>query len=160
MKTTPREAAMALATQAEQLPKLRDKLLDLVNQINLALNEGRNRKAQTQKTRSPFMGTGEGLTTRGTPRKRKGHKPGQPQPKPILLDTIPLNAREIPGVHTGFVWCQGLGMVSTMGKQPRLLRLPGSTKCYGLKNRKGDRLFLGLPKLEELLGFKPEMQSA
>jgi hypothetical protein len=149
---------MDLAIQAEQLPKLRDKLLDMVNQINMVLNEGRNRKAPRAQA-----GTAD-LTTRGTPRKRragkrKGHPAGQPQPKPLILEAVPQNAQELQGISTKFVWSQGMGMISLCGKQPRLLRLPDSTKCYGLKDRKGNRSFLGMVKLEQLLGYKPEMSA-
>ena len=41
MKHDIRKAAMALATQAESLPKLRDKLLGIVDEINHVLNDGR-----------------------------------------------------------------------------------------------------------------------
>jgi len=143
---------MGLAIQAEQLPKLRDKLLAIVGEINLVLNDGktRGRNGPRKAKASPD------LTTRGTPRIRKAPtlkkaRRSFKQPDPILLDELPDDAVRIPTIAAGFRWSPSRGMVSLLGKQPRLLRLPSSTKCYGLKGRNGERVFLSQGKLKELL---------
>jgi hypothetical protein len=152
MKLSPREVAMGLATQAELLPKLRDNLLEIVNQINMALNESRNPKAP----RSPFMGTGKtskadagrmgGLKAQAKRRKKI-------QPKAKFLDELPVGALNVQGIHHSYFFAPGVGMLSLVKDgRVRLLITPGQKSSWTVKDLKGERLFIGRAKLQERVG--------
>lgn len=142
MKLSPREVAMGLATQAESLPKLRDKLLGIVNEINLVLNEGRNK-------RSAFMGTGKEVTRKtAVTRKKK-------QPKAKFLDRMPDNAVSVKGLHSDYRFSPGLGLLSTVKEgRIRLLRVPHKKSSWCVKDPKGNRLFIGRDSLQVRVGME------
>ena len=148
MKLSPREVAMGLATQAESLPKLRDKLLGIVNEINLVLNENRNRKAPRStvmsKSDSGRMG---GLKAQA---KRRGRKK---QPKANFLAAMPAGAVNVPGIHPSYHFVYGMGMLSLVKDgRVRLLLTPGAKSSWTVKDVQGERLFIGRAKLQERLG--------
>lgn len=131
----PREAAMALATQAELLPKLRDEMLMLVNKINAALN--------TSST-----------STKSATTKRKSPSKSRRTRKATYLKTMPAKAMPIPGVSKTYMFVPGLGIVSkTSNGKVRLLRLP-ATNTWGLRTKAGERLFISVNTLAKKLGME------
>lgn len=135
---------MGLATQAESLPKLRDKLLGIVNEINLVLNENRNQKAP----RSPFMGAGKQPARPAGTRKKK-------QPKATFLDEMPDGAMNVKGIHHSYYFVPGVGMLSLVKDgRVRLLITPAERASWTVKNSKGERMFIGRASLQQKLGME------
>ena len=150
MKLSPREVAMGLATQAESLPKLRDKLLGIVNEINLVLNEGRNRKApRSSKMSKSDSGRMGGLKAQSARRGRKR------QPKAKFLDALPAGAMNVKGIHHSYYFVPGVGMLSLVKEgRVRLLITPGAKSSWTVKNPQGQRLFIGRASLQERVGME------
>ncbi len=143
--SNPREAAMALVTQAESLPKLRDKLLGIVNEINSVLNDGRAR--------------GMGKGPRKSPSSRKPARPAgtrkKRQPKAKFLDAMPPDSVNIKGIHKNYRFVPGLGILSMVKDgRIRLLLVPHEKASWTVKNSKGERLFLGRTTLQKKVGME------
>lgn len=142
MRKSPREVAMGLATQAEQLPKLRDKLLAVVDEINSVLNDGRARGVG----RGPRKFKGRKNPARTRKKKQRGAK---------FIDGMPPDAVAVKGVHENYRYSPATGSVMSFTKngKVRLLVTPRKGGSWTVKNSRGERLFLTRNRLREA-GFQ------
>jgi hypothetical protein len=150
MKLSPREVAMGLATQAESLPRLRDKLLGIVNEINLVLNDGKARgHSAPRKTSKAAAGRMGGLAVQAAHRKKK-------QPKGKFVAKLPSAAVNIRGVHKDYHFVPGVGVISlTKTGRFRLLITPRSSGgAWTVRKPSGERFFLTRGRLTKGTGLE------
>ena len=145
MKTNNQAALMAMAIQADSLPKLRDSLLQIVDEINILLADGRKRGVG----KGPRKSKGRRKTRTALNRKASGKRGGLAKAK--YLDKMPRAAMAIPGVSANYLFVPEVGVVSkTTNGKVRLLRLP-KTRTWGVKDKSGNRYFLTVPRLDKKL---------
>lgn len=134
----PRETLESLALQLEALPKVRDALLEVVNEINVALDAKRPTRGLDKKPR------------KASPRKSKKRRPAK------FIEALPKNATRVRGVHRHYMWVPNLGMVSCVNGKVRVLRM-GTNRCFNVKDSKGELMNLGIRVLEAKLGQSVNM---
>ena len=121
-----------IVRKIETLPKVRDALLEIVNDINMMLVDGEERV---------LKGPRKNNTVRRSSR-----------PRAKFLKEMPKGARSIRGIDKSYLFVPGLGMVSkTNNGKVRLLVQGKQNKGWNVVNSKGERIHLGVPMLEKRL---------
>ncbi len=139
--------------QAETLPPLRDALLELVNQINGVLKDGRDRGVG--KGPRKFKGRKRNWKNEYQLRKkRSAKKKGRRKAK--FIEAKPKNTQRVPGVSKDYLWAIDLETIISNANgngRYRVLRM-GSNRCFNVRDSHGDPMNLAAGYLNKKLGLE------
>ncbi len=167
-----KEEMLSIMEKAEKLPEIRNALLEIVNEINMVLKASRGlkgprkspkksrdyavefarRKAAKDAGHVPKKRKSSGgespldVITNAPPKKRAYAK----RAKTKLLPELPENAQEIPGIAATYQFAPGVGMISLVNGNVRLMRF-GSNRCWNVRGSKGEKVNLSLGALQKAL---------
>ncbi len=150
------ELLSRISSQVDLLPRLRDGLAEIVEQLDEVLGSTELPRPRVtveqwdaeKAPRSIFTKRAE--RTKRTKTKR-GAAGGKFQPAAIFIDEMPDDAVKIPGIHRKYLFAPGKGMLSmTSSGKIRLLRLPPN-KTWGVRKKNGERFALTLLRLRKKL---------
>lgn len=140
------ELLKQIGTKAAALPKLRDSLLKIVDDIN-----------QVLKGNGYVRPAGRGrVAARGKPRGNGGATRGMKMRKPKMIGELPREAVKIPGVSPNWMFLPGKGVISCASNKRGDWKLLGTPKnrTWGVRAAKGNKRFgLSVNRLNEKLGF-------